>query len=68
MRVQILTVAGRRVRELQAEGQAGQNYIFWDGLDSAGEKVAIGVYLIRVIADTPGGGHATAMGRALRTE
>jgi hypothetical protein len=68
LQARVLTVAGRRVRELAAEGQAGENYVFWDGLDSTGEKVAIGVYLIQVIAEAPGGKRATAVGRALRKE
>ncbi len=68
LRIQLLTVAGRRVRELTADGRAGENYIPWDGLDSTGEKVAIGVYLIRVVAEAPGGKRATAVGRALRKE
>jgi hypothetical protein len=65
LRVQVLTVAGRRVREMQADGQAGENYIPWDGRDSMGENVAIGVYLLQVVAEAPGGKRATAVGRAL---
>lgn len=66
--IQILTVAGRRVREVRVDGKAGENYIPWDGRDSMGEKVAIGVYLFKVTAELPSGGRATAIGRALRTE
>jgi hypothetical protein len=66
IRVRILTVAGRRVRELSADGRAGENYLPWDGKDSQGENVAIGVYLIKVTAETPQGKRASALGRALR--
>src|SRR6185503_4628409 len=66
IRVRILTVAGRAIRDLTASGQAGENYVPWDGRDSQGENVAIGVYLIRVTAESPAGERATAIGRALR--
>ena len=67
IRAQILTVAGRRVKELSADGQAGENFLPWDGTDSEGENVAIGVYLIRVTAESPEGKRASAIGRALRS-
>jgi hypothetical protein len=66
IRVRILTVAGRRVRELTADGRAGENYLPWDGKDSEGENVAIGVYLVSVTAESPTGNRASAVGRALR--
>ena len=68
LRIKILTVAGRRVREIDLDGKAGENYIPWDGRDSVGEKVAIGVYLFHVTAESPSGGRVTAVGRALRTD
>jgi hypothetical protein len=68
LRIKILTVAGRRVREIDLDGKAGENYIPWDGRDSVGENVAIGVYLFHVTAESPSGGRVTAVGRALRTE
>ena len=67
LRVQILTVAGRKVREWSEEGKAGENYLPWDGRDSQGENVAIGVYLIHVTAEAAGRGRVDAIGRALRT-
>jgi hypothetical protein len=67
LRVKVLTVAGRRVREWSADGHAGGNYIPWDGRDSQGENVAIGVYLIHVTAEAPGGGSVSAVARSLRT-
>jgi len=68
IRVQILTVAGRRVREIQLDGKAGENYIPWDGTDSQGENVAIGVYLFKLTAEAPGTTRVTEVGRALRTK
>ena len=66
--IRILTVAGRRVWETQVDAKAGENYIPWEGVDSVGEKVAIGVYLIQVTAESPSGVRASAIGRALRTK
>ncbi|HLQ66698.1 MAG TPA: C25 family cysteine peptidase, partial [Candidatus Limnocylindrales bacterium] len=68
LRVQILTVSGRRVRDFSLEGKGGENYIPWDGRDSEGEKVAVGVYLVKLTAETSGGNRVTAVARALRTE
>jgi len=68
IRVQILTVAGRRVRDFNVDGKAGENYIPWDGTDSQGENVAIGVYLFKLTAEAPGASRVTEVGRALRTK
>jgi flagellar hook assembly protein FlgD len=68
LRVQILTVSGRRVRDFALDGKAGENYIPWDGRDSEGEKVALGVYIVKLTAEVPGGNRATAIARALRAE
>jgi len=68
LRVQILTVSGRRIRELSSDARAGENYVPWDGKDSEGENVAIGVYLIRVTAESSGGRRASVVARALRTK
>ncbi len=46
--VEILDVAGRRVRTLQAEGVGAGRWSFgWDGRNAAGERVAPGAYLVR---------------------
>jgi hypothetical protein len=68
LHVQILTVAGRRVRDFALDGKAGENYIPWDGRDSQGEKVALGVYIVKLTAEAPGGNRASAIARALRAE
>jgi len=68
IRVQILTVAGRRIRDFNIDGKPGENYIPWDGTDSQGEKVAIGVYLFKLTAEAPGTTRVTEVGRALRTK
>ena len=67
VKIQVLTVSGRKIREWSVDGKGGENYIPWDGLDSEGEKIAIGVYLIHVTAEVSGGGKVDAVARALRT-
>jgi flagellar hook assembly protein FlgD len=56
------------VRDFALDGKAGENYIPWDGRDSEGEKVALGVYIVKLTAEVPGGNRATAIARALRAE
>jgi hypothetical protein len=68
LRIQVHTVAGRLVRDFEVDGKAGENYVPWDGRDSRGENVAIGVYLVKLTADASGGSRVTAVARALRTE
>jgi flagellar hook assembly protein FlgD len=60
MRIQILTVTGRVVREVTAEElgplRIGRNVteFKWDGTDQFGQKLANGVYLYRVIVSQNG--------------
>jgi hypothetical protein len=45
VQVDIFTVSGKRVRTLRGRESAGEAWIFWDGLDSAGDAIANGTYL-----------------------
>jgi hypothetical protein len=60
MRIQILTVTGKIVREISAQElgplQIGQNITTykWDGRDQFGQQLANGVYLYRVNAEING--------------
>ena len=48
-RLAIYDVSGRRVRILDAgDRDAGQRHVQWDGRSDLGERVAAGVYLIRL--------------------
>jgi hypothetical protein len=44
----IFDVLGRRVRSLDAPGNAGRHEVTWDGLDSEGRAIPSGVYWIRL--------------------
>ena len=49
--VDVFNILGRNVRTLVDENQpAGQHTIRWDGRDGAGQSVATGVYLYRIVA------------------
>jgi flagellar hook assembly protein FlgD len=51
VRLTIHDVAGRRVRKLvDGARTAGRHDVRWDGRDDAGQTVAAGVYLARVVA------------------
>ena len=43
--IRIMTLYGSKVREFHAAGSAGRNTASWDGNDSAGRKVGMGVYI-----------------------
>ena len=54
--VELLTLAGRRVRSLSGGVQgAGHHALRWDGRDGANQLVAPGVYLARIGANTDRG-------------
>jgi len=53
VQLQVLDLAGRRVRTLLLEPRsAGLHEIVWDGTDSFGRRVASGVYLYRITTPT----------------
>jgi hypothetical protein len=58
LKIQVLTVTGKVVREIQKEElgliHVGNNISApWDGTDEFGDKLANGVYLYRVVMETP---------------
>jgi hypothetical protein len=67
VRLQILTIAGRRVASFSWPGNTGINVQCWDGRDSEGHAVARGVYLYRLTATDGAGKSTTYDGRMLRT-
>jgi hypothetical protein len=58
-RLEIVSVGGRRVRDLGAVGSGGA--VGWDGRDDAGRRVATGMYFARMT-----GGEAPVTARVLR--
>jgi hypothetical protein len=51
VRLEILTVAGDRVRRLvSASMPAGRHAVLWNGRDDAGHKVGSGIYIYRLVA------------------
>ncbi|HEX5133569.1 MAG TPA: C25 family cysteine peptidase [Candidatus Krumholzibacteria bacterium] len=68
--VDIYTVSGKRVRRLEIPPSArfpGQNSVFWDGRDGAGEAVANGAYLY-VVEIRQRVGSTTTRGKMTRIE
>ena len=56
--VRVYTLAGRRVRELEALATGGRQQFVWDGRDEDGRVVAPGLYLCKIEVDAD----ATAFG------
>ncbi len=53
--IKVYTVAGRLILNLNTlPGQVGFNRYFWDGRDRAGDRLANGVYLYKIIAQRDG--------------
>jgi flagellar hook assembly protein FlgD len=53
VQLQVLDLAGRRVRTLLLEPRsAGLHEVVWDGRDALGRRVASGVYLYRITTPT----------------
>jgi peptidase C25-like protein/flagellar hook capping protein FlgD len=52
--IRVYSVSGRLVRKADFGAQAGPNAFSWDGRDEAGDAVANGVYLVRVVAQRSG--------------
>ncbi|MFH0931253.1 MAG: type IX secretion system sortase PorU, partial [Candidatus Zixiibacteriota bacterium] len=51
--VKIFTISGRLIRILSGTGSPGFNSgVIWDGRDEDGDKVANGVYIYKIIAET----------------
>jgi len=49
VRIEILDVAGRLVRNLGGAFEPGRNQVTWDGRDGRGQPVASGVYVCRLV-------------------
>jgi hypothetical protein len=63
----VYTVAGRLIRRLvNVAGQTGFNKVWWDGLDSQGDRPANGVYLVKLKAERDQSGAAESVSRIER--
>jgi hypothetical protein len=63
----LMTVAGRRVANLEWTGNAGFNVQCWDGRDSQGNVTATGLYFYRLTAVDASGHKASQDGRMIRS-
>ena len=51
--IKIFTLSGRLIRSLKGTGSAGFNSgIVWDGRDQDGDRIANGVYIYKIVAQT----------------
>jgi len=49
-KLSIYDISGRRVREFDGYGEAGEIQVYWDGTDEVGDGVASGIYFYRASA------------------
>ncbi len=49
--INVYTVTGRKIKEINTIGHNGFNRVFWDGLDRDGDILANGVYLYKITAE-----------------
>ena len=60
--VNIYTLSGRLVKELDHAGVQGYNYVPYDGTDSSDRNLTNGIYLYKIITDESNG-NAEATGK-----
>jgi hypothetical protein len=65
--ITIYTISGRRIVEARADGFAGYNEFVWDGRDMAGDRVANGLYIYRIVA-TSDAGEREFIGRLVKAK
>jgi flagellar hook assembly protein FlgD len=58
VRLQIIDVTGRSLREEVLPPASGSRTWFWDGLDDSGRRVPPGQYRVRAVAPSGGGSRA----------
>ena len=62
VRLEIYTLAGRRVRSLDIDRTAGWHEAVWDGKDASGRSLATGMYISRfVVGDRVATGKMTML-------
>ncbi|MYF91945.1 MAG: hypothetical protein F4184_07515 [Gemmatimonadetes bacterium] len=51
LRLRLYDLAGRPVYDRGEDGRAGQYQFSWDGRDSAGSRVAPGLYILKILVE-----------------
>ncbi len=66
IQIQILTLSGKLIREIEPKsGETGFHSVIWDGEDQDGHRVANGVYIYKVIAESESQKKTGAYGKAV---
>jgi len=66
--IEIFTVSGRKILELQGDARIGYNSVIWDGRDSEGNRIANGLYIYKLTATDSSGKKETFLGKVVKVE
>ncbi|KPJ61661.1 MAG: hypothetical protein AMJ46_00865 [Latescibacteria bacterium DG_63] len=66
--IELFTVSGRKMEEIEGTVRVGYNSVIWEGRDSEGHRVANGLYLYKVTATDHEGRKITELGKVVKVE
>lgn len=66
--IEIFTVSGRKILEMNGDARIGYNSVIWDGRDSEGNRIGNGLYLYRLTAVDGSGKKETFLGKVVKVE
>ncbi|UCF78827.1 MAG: hypothetical protein JSW03_00690 [Candidatus Eiseniibacteriota bacterium] len=68
VRIELFTVSGRKIKEIEGTTWVGRNSVVWEGRDAEGHRVANGLYIYKLTATDAGGRKATELGKVVKVE
>jgi len=66
--IELFTVSGRKMEEIEGTVRVGYNSVIWEGRDSEGHRVANGLYLYKVTATDAEGRKIAELGKVVKVE
>ncbi|KPJ58900.1 MAG: hypothetical protein AMJ46_13300 [Latescibacteria bacterium DG_63] len=66
--IELFTVSGRKIREIEGTPRAGYNSVVWEGRDAEGHRVANGLYIYKVTATDGEGRVVSELGKVVKIE
>ncbi|MCX5801726.1 MAG: C25 family cysteine peptidase [Candidatus Eisenbacteria bacterium] len=66
--IEIFTVSGRKILDLQGDARVGYNSVIWDGRDAEGNRIANGLYLYRLTVTDVQGKRDSFLGKVVKVE
>jgi hypothetical protein len=66
--IEIFTISGRKLVEIDGSAVVGENSVVWEGLDAEGDRVANGLYVYRITATDTEGRKITRLDKIVKVE